>query len=332
MTAVSLGDLARTFMLRRQNVALKSEAQRLSLEVVTGTAADVRKKVGGDLGPIGGIDSSLAILAARKSVTSEASLIATGMQTALSAIDTAASALALDLTSHGANGSAMTIDQIGAEAQEAFRSAISALNTRIGDRSIFAGNRPQSAAVADADTILAALDAAILGATTAEDVELAISNWFDDAGGYAAQTAAGDPLAPISVSATATVRLTVTADDSVLKDTLKGLAMAAMLDRGAVATSPTERATLARVAGDRLLQGQVSRVDQLARVGLAQEKIDEAATANAAETTSLQIARTDVLGVDGYETATRLEATQTQIETLYSLTSRLSRMSLVDYL
>ncbi|MCE6960950.1 flagellar biosynthesis protein FlgL [Cereibacter sphaeroides] len=332
MTAVSLGDLARTFMLRRQNVALKSQAQRLSTETVTGLTADVRKKVKGDLGSINGIDSSLALLAARKSVTSEATLLASGMQNVLSAMNKSASDLALDLTSLSPNGMKMTTDQLGTAAEDAFRSAISALNTRIGDRSIFAGNDPQSAAVADADVILASLETAIAGAASAADVEQAVFAWFNNAGGYAAMSCQAAPLAPIAVSATENVKLQVTAQHSVIKETLKGLALAAMLNRGALSGSDAGRTSLAESAGARLLQGQTDRIDLAARIGLVEERIEAAATANAAETTSLQIARIELLGVDSYETATQLEATQTQIETLYKLTTRLSRMSLVDYL
>lgn len=76
MSAVSLGDLARTFLLRRQNAALKADVQRLSTEVVTGVAADVHQKTGGDLSALQAIDGSLTVLAARASATGEAASIA----------------------------------------------------------------------------------------------------------------------------------------------------------------------------------------------------------------------------------------------------------------
>ena len=40
MGLVSLGDMAQSFMLRRQNVALKSDLQRLSSELTTGRVVD----------------------------------------------------------------------------------------------------------------------------------------------------------------------------------------------------------------------------------------------------------------------------------------------------
>ena len=53
---------------------------------------------------------------------------------------------------------------------------------------------------------------------------------------------------------------------------------------------------------------------------------------NAAEASALQIARNGLVAADPYDTATAIQAVQTQIETLYTLTARLSRLSLTDYL
>ncbi len=333
MSAVSLGDLARTFLLRRQNAALKADVQRLSTEVVTGVAADVRQKTGGDLSALQAIDGSLTVLAARASATGEAASIASALQTGLARLDGLASDMSMKLLSVGNNATAMTTDQLGEEAEEAFRTAVATLNTRVGDRSIFAGTRPQQAAVLDADTILTALDTVIAGATTAADVQTAIEAWFDDPSGYSAlaYTGGGRP-ASVTIATGETVALEVTADSSAIRDSLKGLALAAMLNRGALSGAPSERVSLGERAGSALLQGQTARVDLGARLGRAEARIHSATISNAAEVTSLQMARKELLGTDEYETATLLKATQAQLETLYNLTVRLSQMSLTDYL
>ncbi|ABN78067.1 flagellin [Cereibacter sphaeroides] len=333
MSAVSLGDLARTFLLRRQNAALKADVQRLSTEVVTGLAADVRQKTGGDLSALQAIDGSLTVLAARASATGEAASIASALQTGLARLDGLASDMSMKLLSVGNNATAMTTDQLGEEAEEAFRTAVATLNTRVGDRSIFAGTRPQQAAVLDADTILTALDTVIAGATTAADVQTAIEAWFDDPSGYSAlaYTGGGRP-ASVTIATGETVALEVTADSSAIRDSLKGLALAAMLNRGALSGALSERVSLGERAGSALLQGQTARVDLGARLGRAEARIHSATISNAAEFTSLQMARKELLGTDEYETATLLKATQAQLETLYNLTVRLSQMSLTDYL
>ncbi len=46
----------------------------------------------------------------------------------------------------------------------------------------------------------------------------------------------------------------------------------------------------------------------------------------------MEIARTELIGADPYDTATEMEAVQGQLETLYTVTARLSRLSLADFL
>lgn len=118
MSAVSLGDLARTFLLRRQNAALKADVQRLSTEVVTGLAADVRQKTGGDLSALQAIDGSLTVLAARASANGEAASIASALQTGLARLDSLASDMSMKLLSVGNNAPATTTDQLGEESRK----------------------------------------------------------------------------------------------------------------------------------------------------------------------------------------------------------------------
>ena len=69
-----------------------------------------------------------------------------------------------------------------------------------------------------------------------------------------------------------------------------------------------------------------------ARLGTAQAEMANAMTRNDAEKNALEQSRLDLLSVDGYETAAKFQEAQGQLSTLYTLTSRASRLSLVDYL
>ena len=62
MSMISLGDLAKTYMLRRQNTDLKTDLQRLTAELTTGQANDIGRQVGGDYAQLAGIDAALARL------------------------------------------------------------------------------------------------------------------------------------------------------------------------------------------------------------------------------------------------------------------------------
>jgi flagellar hook-associated protein 3 FlgL len=86
------------------------------------------------------------------------------------------------------------------------------------------------------------------------------------------------------------------------------------------------------LSANELLQGQSGAVTLQSRVGFAQARIDTIATRNAAEVTSLQMARNALLEVDPFEAATKLEEAQFQLQSLYSVTVRMSQLSLVNYL
>ncbi len=333
MGPLSLGDMGQAFLLRRQTVDLKSALQTGLTEVTTGRAADLARKVGGDYSALAGIDASLARLDAYRRAGAEAGLMAGAAQTALGTLDDLASDLAPTLLKAASTANPALTNTVAADGHERFRTALSLLNARVGDRSVFAGQATDRLAVADAETILMALEAAIAPATLAQDIETAVSSWFDDPLGFEATAYLGGPaLSPAVVAEGENARLDVTATNPAVRDTLKGLAMAALLDRGTLAGAPAARADLARRAGEALINAQTGRTALSARIGIAEAKIADAAIRNEAEASSLDIARAGIVSVDPYEAASRLQDTQTQLETIYALTARLSRLSLTDFL
>ena len=108
--------------------------------------------------------------------------------------------------------------------------------------------------------------------------------------------------------------------------------MAALVDDAAVTLTEAERQSLATQAGERLLTNQDELTDLRSNLGFAQSRIEQSVTRIAAEMNSLEIARAELLSVDNFKTATELETVQIQLETLYTLTARSSRFSLVNFL
>ena len=69
-----------------------------------------------------------------------------------------------------------------------------------------------------------------------------------------------------------------------------------------------------------------------ADVGAVQERISETRGRNESNQSVLRIARNAVVSADPYETATRLELVQSQLEALYTITARNRQISLVNFL
>lgn len=333
MAPVSLGDMSQTFLMRRYTVDTRATLQQLLTEVTTGQAADLTRQVRGDHSALNGIDASLTRLQGYASVTIEIGLIAQAMQTAMGTVNDLAADLAPMLLSAASPGNGTQLNATAAEAGQSFATAVSTLNARIGDRSLFAGQGTQGPALADGNVILSALQAAIAGFITVQDVETAVTTWFADPAGYATLAYRGaDPLAPLTVADGEQAQVGVTAMEPAIRNTLAGFALAALLDHGVFAGAPAARAQLADRAGQLLLSGQAERTQLAADLGVVEAQIESASTRNAAETSALGIARLAIVSVDPYVAASRLQETQTQLETLYTLTARLSRLSLVDFL
>lgn len=333
MNPVSSGDLHQAYQLRRDAARLKAETAQLGTEVATGLKSDTAQAVAGDFTVLAGIESSLARNRGHALVASEAGVLLSGIQAVLERIDTTAGDLSTGLQQAASSGHAQMIGTIGASAAQQLDSVVSALNTRLGDRTLLAGTATGGPALIDAGDMLDALVATVAGATTAEDVSARVADWFDDAGGFAATAWQGSNTTRLMpVGPGETLRIDITANDPSVRDTLKGLAMAALLDHGVLAGTPSARTELAQLAGLSLAESATARADLAARVGDTEARVDNARQRTTAETAALELARAGILGADPYETASRLEAAQSQLETLHAVTARLSRLSLVDFL
>lgn len=335
MSYISIGDMAQTYMIRHQNAQLKSTATRLASELSTGLTSDVSKRFSGDFSMISSVETSLTTLQAYKNASNEAGQFATVMQTTLGFVqsESTAAVSALLLTSNSA--SQTQIQNTSADVRQKFEAVVSSLNTQVGGRSVFAGAATDGPAIASSAVIIADLKIAIAAETTAAGVEAAVNTWFDAPGGgyetigYLGSTTS---IAPFKISIGQEADISITASTSEIRDTLKGLALAALVSEGALAGDISEQALLLRNAGDSLLTAGDKQTGIRANLGSVEAQIETVSTQTVSEISALEIVRTELLSIDPYNTASELEAVQTQLETLYALTARVSRLSLVDFL
>ncbi len=331
------GDLARNLQTRADHALLSDRVTRLTEELTTGLRADRGRAVGGDFTAIGGIERSLSTLDAYRLGRTEAAQATGAIQTALGTAQDAARAVSAKLLSALQSPQSASVGAIATEARARFDAALTALNLRSGDRYLLAGVATDRRPLADAQTMLDALAAATAGQVTVSGMTAAIDAWFDapaGGGGFLDSGYGGSatPLAPLQLGPDDRIGVTLTAADPAIRDVLKGLATAAMVAGGALPGDPQGRAGLLRAAGERLLSADAAMTGLRADLGAAEARIAEAGTAAEAEKTSLAAARDALIGADPYDTASALEDAQARIETLYTLTVRLSRLSLADLL
>ncbi len=332
MTRISVGDASLTNILARQGADLRAQVQRASVEVTTGRQTDIAQALRGDVAPLLAIDASLARLAAFKTTTTDAAFQASAQQTALSGLASLAGGITTTLLGARDFPTPAQVNSVAADARARLASAIGLLNTQASGRAVFSGTATDTVPLGTPDDLLTALETAATGATTAGQVAAAVTNWFADPMGFGAFYQGGSLLSPTPIAPGEAADISTTALDPVIRDTLAGLALAAMIDRGVLAGNGDERARLAQQAGQQLLTSQDARIGLAARIGTVEAQLESARTRNAAEGTALGILRSDLGSVDPYEAATRLETARAQLESLYLVTARVSRLSLVDFL
>lgn len=337
MREVGFGDLARGFRLLRRTAELKAALDRASSELTTGRRADPAAALRGDLSVLAGIGRDLARLGAVRANAADAATRAEAMQTALGLLQERALAVGSRLLSVPPGGPPAQVDATGAEARAAFGAAVGALNLRIADRSLFAGAATGGPALAPAEDILAALEAATAGETTAAGLAAAVDAWFaapPGGGGFldSAYLGSTTPPDPVPLGEGEAADLAITAADPAIRAGLAGLAMAALLGRGALAGDAAARDALGRAAGERLVAADGGLIALQARLGDSEARIARAATRAEVEGTALRLAETALLEADPYEAAARLTEAETRLQSLYLVTARLSRLSLAEYL
>jgi len=337
MNFTSIGDLAMGLQMRQQNHQLKDHLTRLSTEVISGVKQDVGAAVSGDFVALSGIERGLRTLEAYKLSTDEAALFTGTLQTALTEVAGAGAGLGASLLSAAPSASAVQVDTLAQTARQQFGAMVSALNLRVADRYALSGSATDTPPLAPAETILSALQGAVAGAVSVDDIADAVTGWFDapaGGGGFldVAYRGSADSLAPFLLGEGEVTDPAPTAADPRLRAAMAGVALAALLDTGLRAGDTAGRGLIAERAGTLILNAEPGLTAMRAGIGVSEARIEEAATRNTAEASALKIARNTLIGADPYESAADLEAVQSQLETLYTLTARVAQLSLADFL
>ncbi|MEM6587633.1 MAG: flagellin [Pseudomonadota bacterium] len=335
MTGFGISDLSRSFVLRGLNTDLSQSLVRLSEEVVSGRSSDTTLRLNGQFSFLTQIESDLIQTEARSTALSEVALLAESQQNALGRLvdgaDTVFGTLALARNDAGT----LDVDTLAAEARGLLDSMVSAINANVAGRYSFSGTQVDAPPLVSTDELLAELTTAISGVTSVPDLRIAADDFFNLPGGvfetnvYQGST---QSLSPINIGNGETVALNMRADDPAIRDILKSVALIAVAgEPGAPLPDDALRSMIIDQA-DEVLNARGGIIDLRAQLGFSEERIDRSTTRLEAERTSLQLARSDLIGVDPFETASSLEAVRAQLETLYSVTARTQNLSLVNFL
>ncbi|WP_297772839.1 flagellin [uncultured Roseovarius sp.] len=335
MNFQTIGDLAQSFALRRQGVELRQQLDRLGQELGTGRVSDPGQHLSGHLLPLADIEHELVVLSGHQTAAREATLDTAVMQAALERVQSDTTDLAAHALSLKATGNVAQLNILVIESEQVLATLVGALNTDAAGRSLFAGAQTDRAPLAPADMLLSELRIALDGVKDRTDLLTRVDAFFEGAaGGFRANIYRGatSEVAPYQLGSGESVALNIRADDPALREALKHVALIALSADETLPLADAERIDLASNAGAGLQEHQNALTALRANLGLAEGRIAQASSRIAAEMTSLEIARSEMVSADAFETAVELEQVQLQLETLYTVTARASRLSLVNFL
>lgn len=335
MSFSSIGDLAQNLLLRRQSAALQRSLSTLTSELVTGQRSDVGAAVRGDFGALATIERSLSMFDGFAAARGEVDLVLSASQTSLEGLQSIISGLGQDLLASASLSQLSNVDAHIDRAADQFEGAISLMNTRVGDRYVFSGQNASTPPIASIDAMMSELRLVTAAAMTVADFNQAIDDWFDlPAGGFETLGYFGGDkrTGAVRVGPSQVVRTDLTAEDEGFKETLRNLGKLALLSEGKFSDNRDARFEIAETAALGLIEADIRITRDRAAMGVSQGLLSAAESQVETERQALALARTALAEKDPFETASELEAIQTQIETLYTVTARNSRLNLMEYL
>jgi len=345
ISSLGVADSVRTHLMRMQ-----TEISKLEKEVVTGRVADTGLALGArtgqsvslerDIDRLGGIITSNALVGARLSATQSGLKSLSDLAQQFLSTMTAAVAGAVDPEISKADAKTLVTTMTGVlNASLNGENIFAGVNTDVRPiNDFFAAGSPAQAAMASAFQThfgFAHTDPAA-GAVDAAQITDFLNNVIEpmfmgaDWTGAMNWSEATDETISARITLTETTQASVSANtDGVRQLAMAGAVVAFFLD-----------GELGEIAQDAVIRFSASKVGQatvsIARVQ-AQAGIIEQRVAAASDRLQMQIdifrgKVSDLVEIDPYEASTRVSNLLSQIETAYTLTSRLRQLSLVNYL
>ena len=329
-------DLARLHMLQKQALDTRNKLDVAGQEMASNLKASRFEATGGNLTRLFALERSLdrnAVFASNVALTETRLDV---MQESLGRVLASVQDLSLDLSQAVGQGDYSTAMLHASTARESFLANVGTLNTQVAGQSLFAGTATDAAAMAPGAAILADLDALVGGATTAAGAQAAIDGYFAKSPPGAFYTSgylgAGADLTPVQIGEGQAVDYGLRAEDDRLVAVLKSQAMAAVVAGGALAGSQAEQMALLGTAGQLMLNAKEGMLDLRAEVGVKQETVERAKAERTSERETLDLARTKIVATDPLVSASAYQALETQLQTVYTVTARLSGLRFLDYL
>lgn len=332
MSVIGLPDLLTAGRLSQGLSEVNLDLARVAEELSSGLRTDLLEASGGDPTRLFTIEREIALNETHQNLIDLASDRASVTQSALGRVQAATEAVGVPLLTAVGRGDIGSAALIGGEARSSFDAAVSALNARVGDRNLFSGAATTGQALASSEDMLADIAARASGATDAASLIAAVDDYFSDPAGFATTGYLGSIVdAPdAEIYEGERVAYAVRADNEAIVTALSALAVSVIASETTL--NDDVRLTAFREAGQRGVAATDNVISLRSELGVAEARFEDADARVEAARLFLQQGQSSLRARDPFEAATEFSALETQLQTMFSVTARLSSLSLNNFL
>lgn len=331
----AIGDLASFMLSSRFQANLRNTALSVAQEATTGLAADKARHLGGLNLEMSLLERKTILLEQHQRGIIEAGLFASSTQVILGRIQDQTTQLSQNLSLASQLTEESALKSISDEAAAVFADTINAINSKFAGRFVFSGSAIKSQPLPNGNTVLEMLRSEISGASSINDVIIALDAWFDaPSGGFNTLAYKGSNTGyarlPLSEKDTATFGLR--ADDEVIRNMLKTMSKSALATDPLLNLALEDQKILLSQSHVDIISLDKQLTEERANLGLTEALVEEARLSTESELAELKLDRLTMIGIDQFESASKFEAAQKQLELFYRIAARQGQTSLGEYL
>jgi flagellar hook-associated protein 3 FlgL len=335
MQTNSFPDLLGYSRRNRTTAQIRQQMQTTSQEAVSGLKSDLTKATNGDVGRAHLLQKAQSDITQSQDINSLSAARLNAMSRSVSSAREAMNGIDTRATIALSSGFALNIDPIIKEAEVNINVIMGALNTSLGERNLFSGNQTDTITFASPDVLMEDIRNLVGTAPDADAALQAVNDYFDTpGGGFETRIYQGGERNPpaLPLGDGQSIQTGITGKHQAVKDALKGLALMAVskdsLPPTDVAGAETLFAAGAKLSGT----GNSGLIALEAEIGVFSESIQKVSDKNDSEKAALDVAFQNLFGRDQFEAAAELQQLQTQLEASYTITARLSNLTLTNFL
>ncbi|MBB3384674.1 MULTISPECIES: flagellar hook-associated family protein [Rhizobium] len=327
----------------------QNEMTSASTEATTGVYADIGVSLGGSTSLNVNLTREVSRIDSILSSNSIANQRMTTSQTALTGMGTQAQKLMDQLVALSGNTDGSSVALAQQAASSTLSNVIASANTMVNGEYLFAGTNTDvqpmtdqsattNAAIQSAlTTYMAAQSPAVTAATISADqitdfIKTKVEPMFTSDPSWSSWSSASDQNMTSRISNSEVIESSTNANSS----GIRYLALATSVTNALMGTPPGLNQSAVNAVTKQAISYTRQSVDglnsQASQLGLSQSRLSDANTTLNAQKTILTTSIGDLTGVDPYEASTKVNSLQTQLQTAYTIVSKIQQLSLVNYL